>query len=344
MTHEAREESNEDGAPILLATFALGEKVWRFARADQDVLHGGNTYLTVPGGMEPTRFRDSSETQKNDVKLTVDRHHPIAELWRVSPPTGIVAVLLTEIHEGEPEGATSWLGHVSNVSWVGEAMAEISLSPGALAMRTNGLRRLWQKSCAHVLYGPKCKLARRGAPIEAELEAVDDTELTAAGFDQAEDLVGGALRWIDGDGIPHVERILAHAGDTITVGAAHASLEVGAAVAAFVGGHEVVGVLDAVDGTLLTIPAAANGMKFNGGFVEWTTPDGITDWRAIIDHAGDQVRLMTQAPLLEVGMVLTVVEGCDRTITRCEELENTNNFGGVPYFMNKNPFGNDPIY
>jgi uncharacterized phage protein (TIGR02218 family) len=270
MTFNAREYSAEDGAPVLLATFALGEKLWRFARADQDLTHAGNTYLAPAGGLEPSRLQDTSETRKNDVSITVDRAFPIAELWRVSPPAGIVAVQLLEIHEDEDEDAVAWLGHVSNVSWIGDAKAEINLSPGALALRTNGLRRLWQKSCSHVLYGPKCLLPRAGHEAAATLLDVDGTWLEAAAFD--------------------------------------------------------------------------NGMKFNGGFIEWTDVEGITDWRAIIEHTGTLVRLMTHAPRLEAGMVVTAVEGCDRTIARCVELENSDNFGGIPYFITKNPFSGDPIF
>lgn len=344
MTHDAREASSEDGAPLLLATFALGEKVWRFARADQDVPHDGNTYLAVPGGMEPTRFRDSSETQKNDVKLTVDRHHPIAELWRISPPTGIVAVLLVEIHDGEPEGANSWLGHVSNVSWVGEARAEITLSPGALAMRTNGLRRLWQKGCPHVLYGPKCRLSRIGEPVAATLSAVDGAELEAAEFTGAGDLAGGRIEWEDDGAVAHQARIVTHAGDTITLAAADPSLVVARAVTVYPVLHQVQATIQTITGLTIKAAALANGMKFNGGFIEWTDAEGITDWRAIVGHDGDTVTLMTHAPRLEVGMVVTAVEGCDRTIARCAELDNSDNFGGIPYFMTKNPFGNDPIF
>lgn len=270
MTYDARELSDELGAPILLAVFALGGMLWRFARADQDVTHGGNVYQATRGGMEPSRFRDASETQKNDVTLTVDRAFPIAELWRISPPAGIVAVRLIEIHDGDADEAVAWLGHVSNVAWVGSAKAQITLSPGAMAMRSNGLRRLWQKSCPHVLYGPSCRLSRVG--------------------------------------------------------------------------HEAPAVLASVDGLTLKAPEFANGMKFNGGFIEWTDANGITDWRAVTDHLGDTITMMTQAPRLAAGVAVTAVEGCARTIQRCDELGNLPNFGGIPYFITKNPFSGDPVY
>lgn len=344
MTFEARELSEELGTPLLLATFALGEKLWRFVRADQDVIHGGHLYEAPVGGMEPSNFRDSSETRKNDVTLKVDRHFPIAELWRVSPPTGIVAVRLVEIHAGEVEEAVSWLGHVSNVAWQGEAIAEVTLSPGALAMRTNGLRRKWQRSCPHVLYGPKCKLPRLAAPIDAELVAVDGADVEALAFDGDFDLAGGRIAWVDDDEVAHVVRIQSHAGGSITLRAAQATLQVGSVVQVFPVLHQVEATITDLAGLVVTAPQIDNGMRFNGGFLEWTDAEGITDWRAIVGHLGGSVTLMTHAPRLEVGMTVTVVEGCDRTLPRCEELENTDNYGGIPYFINKNPFSGDPIY
>lgn len=346
MTFEARELSEELGEPILLVTFALGEKLWRFVRADQDVVHDGQAYTAPRGGIEPTRIADSTETRKNDVTLTVDRAFPIAELWRVSPPAGIVAVRLVEIHAEDPddEQAVSWLGHVSNVGWKGEARAEITLSPGALAMRTNGLRRLWQKGCPHVLYGPKCRLSRVGDPVAAMLTVVDDAELEAAEFAGDFDLAGGRIEWEDDDEVAHQARIVTHAGDTITLAAGDATLEVGRAVTVYPVLHQVQATIDTKAGLVLTAPEFDNGMKLAGGFIEWTDAEGITDWRAITFHDGTQVTLMTHAPRLEVGMVVTAVEGCDRTITRCDELENTDNFGGIPYFINKNPFDGNPIF
>lgn len=344
MTYNAREYSAEEGAPVLLVTFALGDKVWRFARADQDLQHGGEVYTAPPGGIEPTRLRDSSETRKNEVTLTVDRSFPIAELWRVAPPTAIVGARLVQIHQDEPEDAVAWLGHVSNVAWIGEARAEITLSPGAMAMKSNGLRRLWQRSCSHVLYGPKCRLSRWGAPTEAVVTEVDGSVITAPELAGAPGLASGRLSWIGAGGVPRAALILSHAGDTITLGPGHQPLQVDDQVLAAPAAHQVAGELQDVEGLWLQSPAFDNGMKFNGGFLEWTDSEGVTDWRAITAHAGDRIQVMTHAPRLAAGMIVVAVEGCARTIERCAELGNTDNFGGIPYFMTKNPFGGDPIY
>lgn len=270
MTFEAREASIELGEPIMLAQFALGMKSWYFDAADQDLTYDGNTYLSLPGGMQLSRIQDSGEFAKNNVKMTVDRLHPIAELWRVSPPTAVCAIILKEIHLAEVDDSVAWLGHVSNVSWGESGTADILLSPGTTAMASNGLRRLWQKGCPHVLYGKQCGLDPETNAFDATITANDGLTLTAAEFD--------------------------------------------------------------------------NGSKLAGGFISWTDVDGVTDWRFIMSRTGTSVRTMTRAPLLEVGTVVRVYVGCDHTITRCAELNNTDNMGGIPYFQGKNPFNGTMVY
>lgn len=272
MTFEARELSAELGAPVLLVTFMLGPKVWRFVRADQDVTHAGEAYTAPAGGIKPGRIQESAEVRKNDLTLTVARAFPIAELWRVAPPTETVAVTLTEIHQDETDDSTAWLGHVSNVSWDDQGQAILGLTPGAMAIRSNGLRRLWQRGCPHVLYGPMCLLAKADHQVAATLTAVSGTSVSAAAF--------------------------------------------------------------------------ATGGKYAGGYLEWVDADGVTDRRFILTHTPgeDTVTLLGTAAALVVGLEVQAFEGCDHTIARCDELANTAHFGGIPYFLGKNPFDGNPVY
>lgn len=273
MTFEARELSVELGAPILLVTFSLGAKVWRFADADQDLTHAGQGFTAPRGGLALSRIQDSPEVRKNDLTLTVARDFPIAELWRVSPPTETVAVILQEIHQDETDDATAWLGHVGNLAWDAErGTAVLTLTPGSMAARSNGLRRLWQKGCPHVLYGPLCQLAKAAHQVAVTLTVNSGNALAGAGF--------------------------------------------------------------------------AAGGKFAGGFIEWTDADGITDRRFITDHTpgSSAVTILGQAPTLAVGTTVQAFEGCDHTLARCDELGNVDHYGGIPYFLGKNPFDGNPVY
>lgn len=268
MTFDARELSLETGKPVFLTEFTLGGVIWRHARADQDVEHGGQLYTGIV--MKASGVIDSGEVGKNDIGLEVPRAHPIAELWRVSPPSVTVGAVLKEIHAGEVEEEIAWLGHVANVSWLNAEKAKISLQSGILALESNGLRRLYQRPCPHVFGGAKCRK--------------DLAEVTHP--------------------------------STIT----------------------------AKNGNIVTSPGFAAAGPLAGGFLRWTNAQGITDFRFILQHTNETVRLMTPAPMLQVGDVVDAVEGCDHTPARCDELANILNYGGLPHFMKKNPFDGNPVY
>ncbi len=268
MTFDARELSLETGKPVFLTEFTLGGVIWRHARADQDLSHGGQVYTGIP--MKASEIVDSGEIGKNDIKLDVPRLHPIAELWRVSPPTVTVGAVLKEIHAGETDEEIAWMGHVANVTWPNSGKAQIVLQSGILALEANGLRRLFQRPCPHVFGGRKCLKDLAAVTHSATVTAIAGNQVTAAEFATAGSLAGGFLRWTDAD--------------------------------------------------------------------------GITDYRFILGHAGNIVRLMTTAPRLTVGTVVDAVEGCDHTPNRCDALGNILNYGGLPHFMKKNPFDGNPVY
>lgn len=268
MTFDARELSLETGKPVFLTEFTLGGVIWRHARADQLVTHGGHDYTGI--AMKASEIVDSGEIGKNDIRLEVPRAHPIAELWRVSPPSVTVGAVLKEIHAGEVEEEIAWMGHVANVGWPNAEKAAITLQSGIIALESNGLRRLFQRPCPHVLGGPKCRKDLAEISHPATIEISNGIIITSAGFAAAGPLAGGYLRW--------------------------------------------------------------------------TNPEGITDFRFIIGHTGNTVRLMTPAPLMIAGTEVTAVEGCDHTPARCDELGNILNYGGLPHFMKKNPFDGNPVY
>lgn len=268
MTFDARELSLETGKPVFLSEFTLGGRIWRHARADEDVMLGEVLYTGIP--MKTTDIVDSGEIGKNEVRLEVPRSHPIAELWRISPPAMTVGAVLKEIHYGEIEEQVAWLGHVANVSWPNQEKAQISLQSGILALEANGLRRMFQRPCTHVFGGPKCRK--------------DLAEVT------------------------HMAT------------------------------------LSSIAGTTLKSPQFATSGSLAGGFIRWTDANGVTDYKFILEHGGDTIRLMTTVPFLSVGMEVAAVEGCDHTPARCAALNNMVNFGGLPHFMKKNPFDGNPVY
>lgn len=233
MTYEARELSLETGQPVFLTEFMLGGVVWRHARADEDLLHGGEIYTGIP--MKASEVVDSGEIGKNDLRLEVPRSHPIPELWRVSPPSLTVGVILKEIHAGETDEEITWMGHVANVAWPNAEKATITLQSGIIALETNGLRRLYQRPCTHVFGGPKCKKDLAEVTWPATIESKAGVAMTSAGFAAAGPLAGGFIRWQGPDGVTDYRFITDHNGATIRLMTPAPFLQVGDLVDAIEG-------------------------------------------------------------------------------------------------------------
>lgn len=108
---------------------------------------------------------------------------------------------------------------------------------------------------------------------------------------------------------------------------------------------EAVATITAVDGNVIhaaVFASEADGW-WAGGYISWQTDD-TTEVRFITDHTGDALTLLTAA-LLPVGATVTVLPGCDHTLSTCDaKFGNAVNYGGQPWIPVKNPFGSDNIY
>lgn len=106
-----------------------------------------------------------------------------------------------------------------------------------------------------------------------------------------------------------------------------------------------------VDATLttvgaVTVQAAAFAAKpdgwFAGGYITWTTPNGLVELRYVITHVGDTLTLLTPA-LVAVGTVVATYPGCNHTTSDCDtKHHNIPNYGGQPYIPTKGAQNNNP--
>lgn len=107
------------------------------------------------------------------------------------------------------------------------------------------------------------------------------------------------------------------------------------------------GTVSAAGGNWIESPAfaaLADGW-FNGGFVKWTSVDGIPDFRHIRSHVGARLELAWQAGRAPVGTAVSASPGCDETPNHCgPKFNNLVNYGGLWHLKTKNPFDGNPIY
>lgn len=84
---------------------------------------------------------------------------------------------------------------------------------------------------------------------------------------------------------------------------------------------------------------------FNGGFVEWEHPVRGKEFRAIEEHAGDQVRMFGDSDGMYYGLRLTAYPGCNRTPSDCvDRFDNFKHYGGCPDLDGTNPFDGNPVF
>lgn len=98
-----------------------------------------------------------------------------------------------------------------------------------------------------------------------------------------------------------------------------------------------------VSGLSVTAPElAAAPLALDGGFVEWTLPNGLVERRTIMSQAGSTIELDYGAFALEPMLAFIAYPGCPHTWAACEERENTDNYGGCPNLPSKNPWSGNP--
>lgn len=236
MTYDSRERSDDAGQPVELYTFHRDYLAWRFTSADRDEVVDVETFKAAT--IRRTAIEQGSEMNRSALKLTVPRAFPIAELYRIAPPTDAVTCIVQRRHAGDAELATVWTGRVVNVAWSADGtQATITLEPVFTSLRRNGLRRTYGRLCPHVLYGPACRANREAFVVAAAVSGIAGAVITAPAwaarpvgyFD------GGYVEWEVATGIFERRFISAHSDGNLTLASRPAGMALGALVRAYPG-------------------------------------------------------------------------------------------------------------
>lgn len=106
--------------------------------------------------------------------------------------------------------------------------------------------------------------------------------------------------------------------------------------------------VSAISGFNLTAAGVAdrpNGY-WTGGYIEYLLEVGVVERRGIKSHTSGTVQLTSAPTGLAEGVGVSFFPGCDHTTgsNGCSKFNNVPNYGGFPYFAEKNPFGANPVY
>lgn len=214
MTYAAIEASAQSGRPVELYEFRNGSTYYRYTSADGDVSYGGNTFTAAP--IARNAIEATSEVARLALNITCDRSLGVLSIFATVPPEDVIAVTVRRLHAGDGEAITQWMGRAVNVTW-NNAAAEIHCESVYTSLKRTGLRRLYQITCPHVVYGPGCNLSRTGFKVTKTLATVSGTTLTITtiGVDDGY-FNGGYMEWTSG-GIVHRRAIRTQIGGTLTI-------------------------------------------------------------------------------------------------------------------------------
>lgn len=218
MTFNALEISEQSGEPRELYDFQVGVQSFTYTSADTDTVWLTDTYTAAQ--IDRTEIEETEEISRNDLSITCPRNLPIAELFRVAPPSDVVMLQLFKLHVGDTERKLIWAGRVLGCNFEG-VKAVLSCESIYTSMRRPGLRRQYQRSCPHVLYGGKCGVSDVAYKLTKTVLSVSGAtinfvvpEISPLGDGY---LAGGFIRWEESAGVYAMRAIRSHVGDVITI-------------------------------------------------------------------------------------------------------------------------------
>lgn len=252
MTYDTQERGH--GRPIELYEFARQHVRWRYTSAAQAVTAGALTY--EPAAIEHEGMSASRELARQALSITLARDNPVAELFRVAPPSDVVTCAIRQVHEGSTEVVALWSGRIVGVDWSG-TRAQLSLEPVYTSVRRMGLRRRYQRACPFALYGPGCGVVRTAHELVSTAGSISGLTVHVGGANAFGDgwYSGGYLEWDAAGGLFERRMIARQTATNVELTAAPHGLAVGQAVRLYPG----------CDRTLVTCHAKfANAANYGG--------------------------------------------------------------------------------
>lgn len=162
------------GEPVELYLFATGDSTqYAYTDGEREITLDGVTYVPIP--IERGRISSSAGLDKTQMTVTVPLNAEIAEVFRTYPPGFKVTlkVFAGHVNDHEQKFNAVWVGRVLQCSREtvsgGAERAAMACEPASTTMRQSGLRRNWQLSCPHVLYGGQCGASEAAASSDHEV-------------------------------------------------------------------------------------------------------------------------------------------------------------------------------
>lgn len=247
MSFNDSEISNHDGRRIGLYHFRWGQQHWYYTSADKSIFFDdGVAWPGQPAGDKeylPITISDSGVqiggTDGYDFEVTVPRNNEVAQLFRVTPPSGRVYLKVRRMHDGEDDAPLFWSGTVGNVRPKSKAGAQIVCRSSMMGLKRTGLRLTIQRQCPHSLYDRQCQVPQEdhAYPYVIDEITANVVTLVTSGADQVAGFFdGGIVAWEVEPGTIDQRMIETHTAPLVfTIFGRGDGLEVGMAITLYPG-------------------------------------------------------------------------------------------------------------
>lgn len=202
------------GSPVELYLFRTGSDanaVIAYNDSDRAVVYNGVTYQPLP--IKRGKITSQGSLDKSEMKIEVPPDSAIAEIFRAFAPTQPVALTIFAGEMSDDRGvshAAIWVGRVlQSVRDIdgGKDTATLLCKPWSSSLKRLGLRRTYQPTCPHVLYGERCGADKAAATATHVVRAVQPTFIGLnVGWEGAEPFArfrNGLVSWAGTNGPEH---------------------------------------------------------------------------------------------------------------------------------------------
>jgi uncharacterized phage protein (TIGR02218 family) len=154
--------------------FSQGTQDWFYTSSDTDITLGANTYVAVP--IKRGKIQATQDIPQSTIKINVSRDNGFTAAFIAAVPTEVINITITRFHSAGQESAVIFKGRVLNVAFQENTVA-ITCQQNLSMLRNPGLRRVYQTTCPHVLYGGYCGVIKASFKITATISAINSSKI-----------------------------------------------------------------------------------------------------------------------------------------------------------------------
>lgn len=156
-----------------LFRFAEGSKIWTLTSADSDEEYNGEIYVSTTIGRNEAESK--SELSRANLEVSFDIANEMARRWMRQIIDNVVT--LTIFSKEDESTSVVWKGRLASVKPEVSAITLVFESIFT-SLRRAGLRKKFQRSCPHVLYGRGCFFDRSLVAVLGKLTGLTTDGVT----------------------------------------------------------------------------------------------------------------------------------------------------------------------